>query len=220
MEDVVTVPGYLSTSNRHPVSLGLAVALTGAGLTALLLVKPMVQHIMPAPKLTAEEIAIDVPPPPLPLKQVKLLETRPVNTSGPVIDSSHPTPADNRDIVFDSPSFPGPDFGMGSTIKVDPVVPDPILTEAMPDPRFSSGLQPPYPASLQRLEIEGTATVRVQIDVDGHVLRVESVRADNDGFLTATRVWALRHWRFKPAMRDGVAVMSWKTMTVRFQMNR
>jgi protein TonB len=217
----VTESGYLSTSNRYPVSLGLAVALTGAGLTVLLLVEPIVQQILPEVPLVTKEIAISMAPPP---KAIKPLETpKPVllKPTQHTPDFSHPMPDSQVGTSVGKTDFEG--LGMGN-IDVGPVVPirptEPVLVDASADPRFSKDMQPPYPSSLQRLEIEGTATVRVQIDVDGRVLRVESVAADNEGFLTTTRVWALRHWRFKPATRDGQAITSWKTIRVQFRMDR
>jgi protein TonB len=46
----------------------------------------------------------------------------------------------------------------------------------------------------------------------------DPVRFDIAEFLAATRRQALAKWRFKPATLDGVAVESWKEMTVRFVM--
>lgn len=217
----MTEAGYLSTSQRHPVSLGLSVALTGAGLTVLLLVKPMVQQILPKARLEAREIAITMAPPPVRLKQTKLKPTPLAKQPVPFVDTDHSSPDASRTQIADSGSFPGLDLGNSSMIKIDPALPpEPVLTDASFDPHFASAMQLPYPPSLQRMEIEGTVTVRVQIGIDGRVLRVESAANDNEAFLNATREWALRHWRFKPATRDGIAAISWKTMKVRFQMTR
>lgn len=217
----MTGPGYLSTSNRHPVSLGLAVALTGAGLTALLLVEPIVKHLLPDNPLKAEEIAIEMAPAPKLIKPAPTPKAVLQKPATPTVDASRPKPEPQTGLGDNDFAFKGLDTGNHDIIRITPALPpEPVLVEASINPRFSKDLQPPYPPSLQRLEIEGVATVRVQIDTDGHVLRVESVTADNEGFLAATRGWAIRHWRFKPATRDGLAVMSWKTMTVRFRINR
>jgi periplasmic protein TonB len=95
----------------------------------------------------------------------------------------------------------------------------PVRTTASVDPRFHSLLQPAYPPGLVRAEIEGSATVRVLIGVDGRVKAVEAVRADEEGFLAATREQALRKWRFKPATEDGAPVESWREMTVTFRID-
>ena len=72
---------------------------------------------------------------------------------------------------------------------------------------------------MQRLGIEGSVTVRVLVGSDGRPLRIEAVKVDQDSFLTATRDWAMKHWRFAPATRDGEPYEEWRTMTVRFTMN-
>jgi periplasmic protein TonB len=95
----------------------------------------------------------------------------------------------------------------------------PVRSTASVDPRFRAALQPAYPPGLVRGGIEGSATVRVLIGVDGRVKAVEAVRADEDGFLAATREQALRKWRFKPATEDGSPVESWREMTVTFRID-
>ena len=91
-----------------------------------------------------------------------------------------------------------------------------MLTTAAIDAR--APFQPSYPSRLARQDIEGVAVVRVLIGSDGRVKAVEQVSATDPEFFEATRTQAMRHWRFKPATRDGVAVESWRTMTVRFEL--
>ena len=95
-----------------------------------------------------------------------------------------------------------------------------MLTSASNDPRFARDLHPPYPPGLERLEIERSVTVGVQIGIDERVTAVARVKADDPGFFAATRGWALKRWRFKPATRDGEAVVSWLTRTVQFRIVR
>jgi periplasmic protein TonB len=115
---------------------------------------------------------------------------------------------------------PGPIAGSGSgPLVVEPVLPIPPLIPATLDPRFAAGFQPDYPASEQRREVEGTARVRVLVGTDGRVKAVEDGGATSPGFFAETRRQALNKWRFKPAMRGGVAEESWFTITVRFQLN-
>ena len=102
---------------------------------------------------------------------------------------------------------------------VTPILPpQPVITSARYDMRFSAALQPEYPIALARAEVEGVAVVNVRIGNDGRVIDVVSIRSDDPGFFEATRAHALRKWRFRPAMRDGVATESWRQMTVKFQM--
>ncbi|OHT17736.1 Gram-negative bacterial tonB protein [Sphingomonas haloaromaticamans] len=71
---------------------------------------------------------------------------------------------------------------------------------------------------MARQEIEGVVVVRVLIGADGRVKAVEQVSTTDPAFFEATKRQALRAWRFRPATRDGVAVESWRTMRVKFEM--
>jgi protein TonB len=123
-------------------------------------------------------------------------------------------------VIFDS----GP-IGTAEPKIPDPVplppppqpLPEPVRVEARLDPR--SELQPPYPASEQRAENEGSVTVRIVIGADGRVKQVEKVRATSDAFFRATEQQALRHWRYKPATLDGKPMESRTTVTVRFRLD-
>ncbi|MBJ7378170.1 energy transducer TonB, partial [Sphingobium sp.] len=64
--------------------------------------------------------------------------------------------------------------------------------------------------------LEGAVTVRVTISAEGRVTAIEKVSATDESFWAATQRHALRKWRFRPATRDGVAVVSTKILTVRF----
>lgn len=110
----------------------------------------------------------------------------------------------------------GGDIG-GDLAPISPVDP-PVEIGARINMRNPSDLQPSYPLDLIRLGVEGSVTVRVLVGTNGRVKSVEAVRVANQGFLTVTREQALRKWRFSPATRDGVAIESWREMTVRFQL--
>jgi len=142
---------------------------------------------------------IVVPPPP-----ISLPPTPPVFTN--VISTIDPPPLSN--------------LGTGEGRAVEPPpAPPPALIGAEVDPRYADDFQPPYPAVELRAEMEGLITVRVQIGADGRVKAIEPVGKGSPGFFDATRRQALSRWRFKPATRGGVAIESWKTMTVRFEIS-
>ncbi len=218
--------GYLAKPQHSPTSFALAFAVTGVGLGALLLTNPYVRSVIADGPLIVENVNLPKPPPPKPTPPVKTpqahsaIETlvppppqftapKPIIDSPP-IDLTGLTGSGTNDFVR-IPAIPPIE-----TIVAKP----PVLSVARPDPRFARDQQPPYPPALQREEIEGAVTVRVRIGPDGRVLAVEAVHTDHEGFLSATREWAIRHWRFLPAMRDGTPVESWRTMTVRFNIER
>lgn len=207
--------GFLDARQKNPVGLGVVVVLHAAVLTAVILSPPeYIRNTMV--HLVTYSVPDDPPPPPI---------ERPKADPKPQPKESHVV---QREPIVETP------LGEGPTIKLTPgpvdppmpqekteplplPVPNPVLVSARPDPRAGE-MQPPYPSALARAEIEGKAEVRILIGTDGRVKQVELVSTNNQGFFEATKQQALRHWRFVPATRDGVAIESWRTMTVRFQL--
>ena len=104
-------------------------------------------------------------------------------------------------------------------VRIDPIAdPVPVLTDATMTTR-AGDIQPPYPAAMQRAEIEGSVTVRLDIASDGRVVGVTLVKADDPSFFAATRDWAMKHWRFKPATRDGTAIATTLVKRVVFRID-
>jgi periplasmic protein TonB len=219
--NIATPGGYLDKKSRHPGLLAAAVVLHVGLLGTILSYHPEIVGI-PEKPIPLIPIARTPPPPPpeaakKPDKPQTKADPRPRPDRPPVIVPTGPT----IDRWPDTPPQPPVDLGRGDDgiVKADPP-PPPVLTGAGFDSRFARDVQPPYPPALERLEIEGNVTVRVQIGTDGRVTVVELVRADDPAFFTSTRDWALKRWRFKPATRDGVAVTSWLTKTVQFRIVR
>lgn len=206
--------GFLAARRPNPIGLGAVAALHAGVLGAIILAPPEYNLIKTfAPTViydVPDKLPPEIPPPPPPKASEKQPET--VKFDRPIVD----TVPDTTTVLDLRPVDPPP---VPDAVK--PVVPEPpapLFIDAQVDQRFSASLQPPYPSALARAEIEGKAVVRVLIGVDGRVKAVESVSATDPGFFEATREQALKRWRFKPATRDGVAVESWRTMTVRFQL--
>jgi periplasmic protein TonB len=122
---------------------------------------------------------------------------------GDILPPLPPTPPAGPEVIIPQPP--------------QPILP-PVRVGASISPKYRAAFQPPYPTDMERGEIEGVVTVRVLIGVDGRVKAVEPVESAHASFLKATREQALRKWRFTPATEDGVAVESWREMTVRFIM--
>lgn len=145
------------------------------------------------------------PPPPQPTDRWKAEPTRP----RPIVD----TPAGPAPFALDPPAAdPGP-------VTIAPPLAEPMFRQARMDPGAIGRFQPPYPSSMVRNGVEGSVTVKVLIGADGRVRSIELVDATHAAFFDTTRDHALRAWRFQPATRDGVAVESWRTMTVRFRLD-
>ncbi|MES2290185.1 MAG: TonB family protein [Pseudomonadota bacterium] len=211
--------GYLDTRSRHPVALIAAISLNLAAVGVMLAYNPQIIGADPPKETKFKDFRL---PPKIvkPIELPKTRQTRPADPQ-PRADPQPQQPDITKTIIPTDPT-PWPDFPQqpqiptGETItKPDPV---PVVVGAAIDPRYRDVLQPVYPVALERQEIEGKCTVRVQIGIDGRITAVELVRADNPAFFTATREQALRRWRFKPATRDGQPITSWVEKTIVFKM--
>lgn len=216
----MTASGFVTRRRRSPVSLGAAFAIQGVILAGLLTMAPQITKELPDRLKvinisTPEEPPVN-PPPPLPKQDPPksrldtVIPTVPTPRVAPLVLPPAPP----------LPPLPSPGAGTGTSppLPLDPPKPDPIMVGAQPDPRFARDFQPDYPGQLVRMGVEGKVTVKVLVGTDGRVKAVQQVFADDPAFFRATEQQALRRWRFKPATRDGVAIESWREMTVRFRM--
>lgn len=204
--------GFADSHQLNPIGMGLVFALHAGVLGAIILTPPdAIKGVIFSP-LEIYNVPIKAPPPPPPLPQPEQRSNIAKVDRALIVPTNDPP-----DILTESkPSEPLPPEPRSEFVPTPPLAP--VLVEAKPDPRFADALQPPYPSALARQEIEGKAVVRVLIGVDGRVKAVEPVSASDPAFHNATAIQALRRWRFKPGTRDGVPVESWRTMTVRFQL--
>lgn len=78
---------------------------------------------------------------------------------------------------------------------------------------------PPYPPVAQRLGVEGKVTLRLTVSPEGTVSSAQIVtssgRADLD---LAAQDWILAHWAYKPALENGVPVVSRTLAAVTFSL--
>lgn len=173
-------------------------------------------------------IPVDPDPPPIPEPPTPRTqrEQRSVIDTPPRINDVR-TPAG---AAVDDP--PGPPPGPGATSGRDetgdppgrgiadpPADPPRALPVRIEAQMIAGDLQPPYPASEQRMEREGTVVIRVTIGTNGRVIDTQQVRATSSAFYDATERHARARWRFRPATLDGRAVESRKAITVRFRLD-
>ncbi|WP_157215479.1 energy transducer TonB [Flavisphingomonas formosensis] len=209
--------GFLDARSRHPFGMGAVIAAHTVVLTAIILSPPeFIQHRIPI--LTVYPVDETTPPPPIEKHQEKARQQpthKPEQITKPDVIVPTRDATDTVLKVDQTPTFPPllPSTGTIPQIAIS----DPVFVQARPN-MSADAMQPPYPAALARAEIEGKAEIRILIGIDGRVKQVDEVSSTDPGFFEATRQQALRHWRFKPATRDGVPVESWRTMTVRFQL--
>ncbi len=68
---------------------------------------------------------------------------------------------------------------------------------------------------------KGTVILQATVNAEGRVDDVKILRADETGFGIPEAVMeAVRKYRFKPGMKDGVKIKTYATVTQRFVFNR
>lgn len=79
-----------------------------------------------------------------------------------------------------------------------------------------SGPAPKYTEAANRKNVQGKVNLRVAIDRDGNVTTVELKRTLPMG-LGESAVEAVRQWKYKPALRDGMPVAVWIGVELDFE---
>ena len=211
--------GYLETKPR-PGAMAAVIAIHAAGIGALMMIAPTVVDRIEKPLIGVMIDPVKVPPEIVKEDPVKIKTKSPqsVDQVKPYVAFKHT--GDDPDFTRDPGPLTGAGDGEGLGGGIDIIEIDPPRPPVIVGPQFTGrNPQPPYPAAMQRMNIEGAVTVRVLVGVDGRPLRIEAVKVDQDAFFAATRDWAMKNWRFKPATRDGEPFQEWRTMTVRFEMD-
>ncbi len=85
--------------------------------------------------------------------------------------------------------------------------------------QYRSAPPPAYPLAALRNREQGTVLLRVEVDTRGQPTGVSIERSSGSRSLDqAARLQVLRHWRFEPAQRDGVAVPAIGMVPVQFSL--
>ncbi|MBV7256181.1 energy transducer TonB [Pacificimonas sp. WHA3] len=201
----------LVTGGAHVVIGWMALTLAGVvpgPVTSLppIVLKPNIEE----PKKT--------PPPPEP--DVNYVDVPP-QLAPPDIDVQVPLQPD-APLIFDPeiPALPRLEPGRGGegTVAVEPPPREPVLTKGRLNERYARDFQPPYPTSAKRAGHEGVVAVTVQVGTDGRVASASIAQSSGHQALDrAALKQARQRWRFVPATRDGVAIESTLTISVRFE---
>lgn len=207
-----------------PASLGVAVAINGAVVAALMLASPAVRETFFDPPIETYVVPPDAPPPPPePTPPQPHQRTAPrEQLEAPIPTVTPPTVTDFVTRTDPAPfPLPAGPIGTGTGgVAIDPPTPapPPALVGPSLDGRYADDIQPTYPTEERRAEREGRVVVRVLVGVDGRVKQVERVEATSDAFYRVTERQALSRWRFKPATRGGIPVEGWYKLSLRFEL--
>jgi protein TonB len=84
-------------------------------------------------------------------------------------------------------------------------------------PRFRVPPAPPvYPRSARQLGQEGEVLIRANLDPEGNPEEVRLLRSSGIEALDRAAIAAVRRWVFEPGRRNGVAVVAWVQVPIRF----
>jgi len=170
------------------------------------IVSDMVAHMIELPPPQA----LPEPPPPKP-------EPHHVRATPPVHVETVHTP-------MSLPEVPAPPTEVAETpppnVDAGPASPPDIGSGATQALAYASPMQPRYPAASVRAHEEGTVTLRVLVDANGVPQRVEIARSSGHARLDASAKESVERARFRPVMRNGVAVPAWGVVPIAFRLER
>ncbi len=115
---------------------------------------------------------------------------------------------------------PSPSQGTEGNPVTLPAAPTPATSPPVVPPALLNAVQPAYPTMALRARREASVELRVLVDAEGRVRRVETVGPPAGfGFDPAAREAALAG-RYRPGTRDGVPVEMETTLVVRFRLDQ
>jgi protein TonB len=204
-----------------PIGLGATIGVHALVVGAFILMPKEVLAPYVPQIFIGNQIPLEPPPPPEPQPKQPESKLPAQHTPDPL--PGKPNSEVDLPTTGAGPLMPSGGAGEGTggdDIILPPVEPphEAVLVDSSMDPKALAAFQPEYPGSMIRQGVEGSATVRVTIDADGRVVDIERISATDEAFWIATQRHALRKWRFRPATRDGVPVVSSKVLTVHFKL--
>ena len=155
---------------------------------------------LPEPKLPEPPVRARAVPKPL-VPRITITEPIPTASPAPQVDSIAPPDANARAVAE------APAAGSGATDDADP--------SAL---AYATRSQVPYPIEALRRHEQGEVVLRVLVDADGNPAQIEIDQSSGSHVLDAAARDAVRHWRFKPGMRGGVAYAAWARVPIRFKL--
>lgn len=173
-----------------------------------------------ARQLTQPVVVTWIPKPPEPVAPPPPVHLRPLPVSHPAPTVPHPTVA---------PPAPMPVTESNTNSVPVTALPAVSGTPALPAPAapveatlaYVSAPAPLYPAAARRMQMEGTVTLRVLVDVDGKPVDVVVASSSGHAELDrAAKAQVLAKWRFQPAQRDGRQVQAWALIPITFNLTK
>ncbi|HEX3674328.1 MAG TPA: TonB family protein [Rhizomicrobium sp.] len=191
-------------SERRTISIAVVAALHLAVIYTILAALDIVPSPLPTHDITAwiipeKKVVVVTPPPPTDPRPRGFV--RPTNNSPlPPNPGDHPTTGQE---IFTPPGAnPVDTFTSASSVPGTHTI-------------------PAFPPLDRRLSHEGTVQLTIAIDADGNVTGASIDRSSGYDSLDAAAIaWVKDHWRYRPAMHNGVAVASSTKASVVFQLTQ
>ena len=231
MVHAIRIPSHTSRSLPSPLQrphpdgnriAGYAAAITVNAALLMLLLVPL----RAPPPLDVPEVIqplrwiLRETPPPQPPRPVAVEKPRPQAPSVVAPRRVETPPAPQAPVLSEQGEL-APELPDAAAVPTTPAITAP--TAPLPSVRleYAQAPAPSYPRAALRAGIEGTVLLQVLVDVDGRPLQVDVNRSSGDRRLDlAARDQVLRHWRFRPAIRDGRAVQAIGLVPIDFSLDR
>lgn len=157
-------------------------------------------------------------PPPVPPPPIEVPVTPLQNTTAVVRPQQAVAPIDVPIVSEEGTEAYVPTIAdAGPAISAD-IDPNPVAAVRL---EYADAPAPAYPRDAMRAGRQGVVTLQVTVDTDGRpvdvVIALSSGHRDLD---IAARQQVLKRWRFKPAMKDGLAIQAIGMVPVNFTLNR
>lgn len=85
-------------------------------------------------------------------------------------------------------------------------------------PRIIRQVQPVYPSAALDIGLEGSVLINALISENGDVIKAVILKGIKSEFgLNKSAVNAVKQWKFRPALKDGIRVKVWKPIAIAFR---
>ena len=174
----------------------------------------------PVPSVEAPRPVAKTPPPPLakPIlpRAEAIPEKPPQATARPqavpqpqaVAEPLPPSPAPNAPTALPAPPQPTPVAAAPAALSL------PAIQLPSSDADYLQNPEPKYPENSQRLNEQGTSTIRVLIGADGLPQRAEIGKSSGFDRLDRAALATVMRWRYVPGKRNGVPEAMWFSVPI------
>ena len=135
-----------------------------------------------------------------------------------VVDTTTTPAMTDQPAVIDETAAPAATAAKPAAAKPAPK-PKPVAKINRDPSPLAGNPQPNYPAQALRSGVEGSVSVRIEVDANGNATDVTVVELTGERSRDLDRavISAVRNWRFEPAMKDGKAVAGAVVLPVEFK---